>query len=88
MSCPERSRSGAIFQVVFRSDNRSFYRGTFRPETALTMPARSVFGGRSTVSPAAVIKASMSHALALSGLDDEPPAWRLSRRSACGISVR
>ena len=71
----------------FLGDNRSFYRGTFRPETALTMPARSVFGGRPTVSPAAVIKASMSPLWPCPASTTSAPP-RLSRRSACGISAR
>ena len=36
------------------------YRGNFRPPTARTVPARSAFGARSSINPAAVIKRSIS----------------------------
>jgi hypothetical protein len=55
----ERSRSGRIFQAVFRVPLR-LYRGKNRPVTARRMPARSVFASPPGTSPAAAINPATS----------------------------
>ena len=55
----ERSRSRGIFQVIF-CISIGLYEGNFRPPTARAVPARSAFGGRSSINPAAIIKRSTS----------------------------
>src|SRR6267142_3202851 len=55
----ERSRSRGIFQVIFYI-SIGLYEGNFRPATARAVPARSAFGGRSSVNPATIIKRSTS----------------------------
>ncbi len=82
----KRSRSRGIFQVVFVS-HPAFYGGIFRPETALGMPARSIVCGRSTVSPAAVIKSSMSPLWPRPASTTRVPPG-LSNRTACGTKAR
>jgi hypothetical protein len=87
-----RCRAGNVvapgqYSKWFLGDRRSFYRGLFRAEMALAMPARSFFGGRSMTSPAAVIKASISPLWPCPASTTRAPPG-LSRRPACGISAR
>ncbi len=63
------------------------YGGGFRPATARRMPARSAFGGRSSVKPADVINRSTS-ALWPSPTSTARTPPGASNRAACGTSAR
>ena len=58
----ERSRSRGIFQVIF-CISIGLYEGNFRPPTARAVPARSAFGGRSSIKDRKSTRLNSSHRL-------------------------